>query len=275
MNAEPLRIVLSKIAPLEQWNAAWSDRGPRICWKLFRPNPQQADSVMQVIGGFHGHGRWYLVGNCLQAVMGEIALGMPRGSNFPSIPSAARISEADAASDLTALANELEKRLDLVNAQPMALSATLLTKEGLQKSRGPYEDFSEGGPRFVYLITDPRPEVLETKKTDIMLHFEPMEDEMRAIFGDIVGADLTRREFESLTESEVEKISREFPILWKISQYEMGAYLTPQEAEAFLRECVALDKIVVSPKAVRGLDKAYRIANWASKKQYGVFFDTP
>lgn len=274
MNAEPLRIVLSKIAPLEQWNASWSDRGPRVCWKLFRPNPQQAGSLLQVISSFHGHGQWYLADDCLEAVIGVgVFVGPPRGVSLPSMPSAARISETDAESDLAALANEIEKRLDLVNARPMSFSSTLLTKEGLQKSRGPYEDFKDGGQRIVYLITDPRPEVFETKKTDIMLHFEPMEDEMRAIFGDIVGVDLTRREFKTLTESEVEKISREFPMLWKISEYEMGAYFTAPEAGTLLQECAALDKVAVSPKSLRGLDKVCRIANWASKKNYGVFFD--
>lgn len=90
---------------------------------------------------------------------------------------------------------------------------------------------------------------------------------MTAIFGDIVGADLTQRQGKTLTES------RGFPVLWKISDYEGGAYLSPQEVSILLKECAALDTVVVSSKALRGLDKVYRIANWASERRYGVFFD--
>jgi hypothetical protein len=215
------------------------------------------------------------VGNCLEAAgVGVRLVFAGPGVGLPSTGPATQISEPDAVSDLAALANELEKRLDLVSAQPMSFSTALLTKEGLQKSRGTFEDFEDAGPRIAYLVTDPGPSnVFEAKQTDIRLHFEPMEDEMTAIFGDIVGVDLTRREFETLTESEVEKISREFPVLWKISEYHMGAYLSPQEAGILFQECMALDKIVVSPKALRGMDKVYRIANWASKRHYGVLFD--
>src|SRR5262249_31693630 len=156
MNAEPLRIALSKIAPLEQWNASGSDRGPRICWRLFRPNPQQAASLMQIISSFHGHSQWYLVGDCLEpARAGMFVLARPRGSGLASTPPATRISEADAVSDLATLANEIEKRLDLVSAQPMSSSTALLRKEGLKRSRGPFEDFEDGGVRIAYLIPDP------------------------------------------------------------------------------------------------------------------------
>lgn len=274
MNAERFQIALSKIAPLEQWNASWSDRGPRICWKLFRPNPQQAASLMQIITSFHGHSQWYLVGDCLEAARaGIFVLAPPLEAGLASTPPATGISEADAVSDLAALANEIEKRLDLVSAQPMSFSTALLTKEGLQKSRGPFEDFEDGGVRIAYLITDPGSKVFEAKETDIRLHFEPTDDEMTAIFGDIVGVDLTQRQGKALTESEVEKISRGFPVLWKLSDYEGGAYLSPQEVSILLKECAALDTVVVSSKALRGLDKIYRIANWASEARYGVFFD--
>ena len=192
------------------------------------------------------------------------------------IPLAVQISEADASTDLAALANEIEKRLDLLGAQAMSFSEVLLTKEGMQKSHPSFQDFEERGQRIAYLIVNPAtPEVFEPKKTDIMLHFEPMDDEMTAIFGDIVGADLTQRTGTTLTESEAEKIARKFPILWKISEYYEDAYLNPREAETLLRECVALDETVSSPKALRGLDKVSRIARWAAENRYGVLFEAP
>jgi len=275
MNAERLRIALSKIAPLEQWDASWSDRGPRVCWKLFRPNPQEAARLLEIISSFQGHRRWHLVDYCLEPGVGLLS---PPGesAHFLAMPTVVQISDADAASDLAVLANEIEKRLDLVNVQPRSFSEALLTKEGLQKSRGPFEDFEDGGQRLVHLIVNPgAAEMFEPRETDIMLHFGPMYDEMTAISGDIVGTDLTRRDGQTLTEAEAARIERQFPVVSSISDYYEDAYLSPREAEALSKECVTLEKIISSPNAARGLDKLSRIANWAAKERYGVLFSAP
>jgi hypothetical protein len=277
MNAETLKIALSKIAPLEQWNVSWSKAGPRVCWKLFRPNPQQLERLWPIISSFEGHNRWHLVDNCLE--VGNGVLAAPGTYTAPPLAEPTdgmQVNEAEAARDLEILASEIEKRLDLHRAKPVPFSDALLTKKGLQKTHGPFEDFVDGGQRIAYLIVEPGGrEVFEPAKKDLMLHFEPSYDEMPAISGDIVGADLSKRPGGSLTEQEAEKIEREFPLFWKISEYHEDAYLSPQDAERLARECAALAQIVSSPRALRGLDKMARIANWAVTKHYGVLFSAP
>src|SRR5215469_3789038 len=77
LNAEPLRIVLSKIAPLERWDASWSESSPKICWRLFRPSPQQLNELWQTIRSFQGRTQWYIVDNCLKAGAGRMFLASP------------------------------------------------------------------------------------------------------------------------------------------------------------------------------------------------------
>jgi hypothetical protein len=271
INAEPLKIVLSKIAPLEQWGISWTRVGPRFCWTLFRPKQSHLEELWRTIQSFKGQTQWHLVENCLAPGVGLVA---PPGQSVPSPLTAVTdvTNEADINRDLAALASELEMRLGLQDAKPMVFSERMLTKEGLRVSRRPFEDFADGGQRTVYLIVKPAAEVFEATKNDIMLHFEPQRDEVTAIFSDIAGADLTQREFGTLTAAEADKIEKAFPVLWKISDYYEGAYLNAEEAQALYQECNTLDQIVSSPRALRGLDKLTRIANWASTKQYGVFF---
>jgi hypothetical protein len=273
INSEPLKVALSKIAPLEQWEVSQSRTGPRFCWTLFRAKPEQLEELWRTIGSFRGQTQWHLVDNCLEPGVGLLrAPGQHLLSPSTAPPPATQMNKADINRDLAALGNEIEMRLDLQRAKPMPFSEEQLTKEGLRKSRGPFEDFADGGQRTVYLIVKPTSELFEATKSDIRLHFEPQDDEMTAIFVDIVGADLTKRDFPALTAAEAEKVEKAFPVLWKIRDYYDGAYLTAEEAQALSRECNALDRIVSSPRALRGLDKLIRIANWASTKHYGVFF---
>lgn len=275
INSEPLRIALSKIAPLEQWDVSQSKLRPKICWRLFRPNPKKLEALWPIINGFEGHTRWHLVDNCLAPGIGLVALP---GTTPPfGAPSAGiQVSEADASSDLAELASEIEKRLDLLDNKPMSFSKHLLTREGFRKSHGTFEDFVDGGQRLVYLIVDPsRSEVFGPTKADIMLHFEPMDHETTAIFGDILGIDLTQRDGHTMTEAEADKLMQAFPLFWNVSDYYEGGYLNPEEAGRLCQECFTIDQIVSSPRALRGVDKLMRIANWASQKHYGIFFDPP
>lgn len=277
---ERLKAVLSKIAPLEQWNFSWSSDGaPRVCWKFFRPDPVQYADLIQIVKGFHGKANWDLVdGRCLEPSTGNTARA-PFDFNqlpTPQLTHHISINRSDALSDLPNLADEIETRLNLARAEHLGFSEFLLTREGLRQSRGPFQDFEDGGQRVAYLIVEPTAsEVLEPKKTDIMLHFEPMGDEMTAIFVDIAGIDVTQKNSRALTEQEAENIEKRFPILWKLSEYYEDSYLSPQEAVVLSGECTALEKIIFAPKALRGLDKLSRIANWAAKKHYAVLFSAP
>jgi hypothetical protein len=282
MNAEPLRLTLSKIAPLEEWNLEWAKSGPRVCWQFFRPTPQQLKELERTISSFQGHTRWYLTDNCLVAGSGPAFLAVPalsQGiSEMPSLLSAPhlQLSREQATDDILRLARLIEDRLDLKNAEPKSFSQDLLSKEGLLRSRRLFEDFQDGGQRIVYLIVEPASsEIFEPTNADLMLHFEPSDDETTAIFNEILGVDLTQGYSRALTDLEAEKIKKEFPVLWKISDYYEDAYLGPHEVQLLLQECATLDKIASSQKAIRGLDKLFRIGRWASEKRYGVLFSAP
>ncbi|HLY92568.1 MAG TPA: hypothetical protein VKQ89_04860 [Candidatus Angelobacter sp.] len=277
MNAEPLRTALSKIAPLEHWDSSWVSYGPNICWELFRPKPKQLSQLWSVIREFEGHTRWQGVDGCLRAGVGLAAPPLGLGvSGFPlfAAPVRSPVNDAQATEDLTALAAKIEKQLGLLDVPVKAFSDALMTREGLRQSYGPFEDFVDCGQRNVYLIVNPAgPEVYKTTAQDIMLHFEPKDDEMLAICGDIVGLDLTKRDFYRMTEEEGKRVGNSFPLFCRITDYYCGTYVTPQEAPALYEESVALERIAVTPKAIRGVDKLMRIANWAVVKHCGVFFD--
>lgn len=271
---------MSKIAPLERWDVSWSLRGPNVCWHLFRPSPKQVRELWSVISGFKGHTQWHGVDNCLVAFSGQEFLALPTATAFRTplhiTPLTAQVTEEEANSDLEQLAIEIEKQLALRDVAPTSFSDWLLTKEGLRQSHGPFEDFLEGGQRLAYLIVDPKSsEVFTPTEADIRLHFEPMDDEITAICGDIVGADLTRRKFQTMTNEEAERIQVSYPFFWEVADYYDGAYLSPHEARALYEECLALEQMVSSPKSLRGMDKLKRIANWAVVKNYGVFLDSP
>lgn len=228
---------------------------------------------------FEGHARWHFVDDCLRAGVGVAR--MPLLPGFPSLPLQSApvkppIIEAQADEDLAALAIEIEKQLGLSDIAPMPFSDSLLTKDGLRKSHGPFEDFVDGGQRNVYLIVHPQSsEVFAATKADIMLHFEPMDHEMAAICGDIVEADLSPRDFHNITEEKAERIRLSFPLFWKIADYYKGGYFNPEEALILHQECLALEQMISSPKSLRGIDKLIRIANWAVARNYGVLLDPP
>src|SRR5579859_4758784 len=274
MNSEPLRIALSKIAPLEQWDVSNSESESTVCWKLFRPDPEKLGQLGDILSSFEQNHHWYQINGCLKMGIGR---AVPPGLVVSSVAAPAAVSvpsQADPNVDLPKLAAEIEQQLGLQNVEPKHFSEALLTKEGLRQSHGPFEDFQDGGLRNVYLIVNPGPEeVFRATDTDILLHFEPKEDEMLSIFGDLLGTDLSLRKFHAMTEAEADRLQKGFPGLWTIADYNMGAYITPRQAELLEQECQKISRIVFSPKAIRGIDKLVRIAHWASVKHYGVFFD--
>src|SRR5258708_1872195 len=57
-DAEILKTVLSKIAPVEQWNASWPESGPKVCWELFRPTPEKHNGLLSIVLSFRGKTQW-------------------------------------------------------------------------------------------------------------------------------------------------------------------------------------------------------------------------
>jgi hypothetical protein len=275
---ERLKVVLSKIAPLEKWDSSSSANGPLVCWELFRPDPDLFVALSAVIRNFQGHSKWiWNYKNCLEPV-GDGAFVAPPMKNLPSAPALApfTMSAEDASSDLRGLADAIENQLRLHDKKPVAFDPAMLTREGLRESRAPFQDFSEGGELTVFLIVNPTSvETREPAKSDKFLHFAPMDYEFTAIFNDILHTDLTLDHGRAMTESEVELIKKDYPTFWKIADYYQDSYVSPEEAQVLLHECAALDNKATSPAAMRGLDKLMRIAKWAVTKHYGVLFSAP
>jgi hypothetical protein len=272
-----LKVVLSKIAPLERWDSSSSANGPIVCWELFRPDPDLFVALFQVIQNFQGHSKWAVYGgNCLQPVGDGAFTAMPSNElSGRELPPFAMKTE-DALSDLGGLADAIERQLRLKDTKPMTFSPTMLTREGLRESRAPFQDFNEGSELTVFLIVNPTStETLEPAKSDKLLHFAPMDYELTAIFNDILGTDLTQRPLHTMTQPEAELIQKAFPTFWKVSDYYEGSYLSPQDAQLLLHECAELETKATLPAALRGLDKLMRIANWAVAKHYGVLFSAP
>jgi hypothetical protein len=234
-------------------------------------------AVQDVIDGFRGNLKWINAG-CLE----------PQGNRnyFPSdrtvIPTAPLLvprpspNPEKAWEDVAALSDQIERQLHLVSKPPQPFSQALLTWEGLRQSRGPYQDFWEGGQLTVYLVVRPTAEgTISPQKEDLLLHFGPINNEITAIFNEILDTDLTLGHGRALTSEEIEQVKKRFPIFWEMSDFDSNSYLSPDDARVLHDECETLHNIVSSPKALRGVEKLMRIGYWASAKRYGVFFEAP
>jgi hypothetical protein len=203
----------------------------------------------------------------------------PLGMNSsPSPPSdnPSTLSREELLADLAKLADEIEFQLRLAKVEPMPFSDALVTREGLLQSRGPFQDFEDGGQLTVFIHVDPSgKEANRPTKEDIHLHFAPVGEEITAMFAEILKTDPLLLRGRALTDSERGRIQESFPVLWKIADVYEDSYLSPQQAQALHDECLALDSTAHSPKALRGLDKLMRIGYWASTKHYGVLFSAP
>lgn len=276
---ERLKLVLSKIAPLESWSSSWSVDGPKICWTLFRPDPELSYPLVHIVHEFQGHTKWVLMaGDCLQPLYGRTFVSMLHSAGPPSVIPATgfTLSEDDADSDLRALAHVIETKLGLTDAQPHPFSEWLFTKDGLATTPDTFQDFDDGGELAVFLVTDPlRDKVYDPAPEDIALHFAPHDYELTAILEEIIGEDLRTSHGRPLTEGEKECIKAAFPMFWEISDYYEDSYLSPQDAGVLYNECTSLNDSARSTEALRGLDKLIRISRWASKEQYGVLFSAP
>jgi hypothetical protein len=276
---EHVRQALAKIAPLERWQASWERERPEICWQFFRPDFEHYATLIKTINQFQGRMNWTVVGNCLFPGFGKTVVAPP----VMAVPNAGGIvmqkqtmDEKDVAADLTGLAQSIERMLRLADTKPFVFLPEMLTREGLRNSKGQFEDFLEGGELTVYLIVHPgSAEHFGTTKDDFFLHFAPFDNELTAIFDEILETDLAQDHGRAMTDQEIEHVKTKYPTFWKISDYYEGGYLSPAEAKRLLEECTALSEKAKSPASLRGLDKLIRIANWGASKGYGVYFEPP
>ena len=237
----------------------------------------------RAIENFRGKAQWGYIDDCLQGLSGvgfltEVLPPLAARSQPPQVPTTrlSNLTREESVRDLEKLADYIEEQLGLENVQPRSFSPAMLTREGLAASHAEFEDFDDGGERTVYLIVRPgNVPTYDPQDTDIFLHFTPFDDEMSAVLPAILGIDPALLVNRALTDGEVEKIKKEFPVFWEISDYYEDAYLSPDEAAELYRECQLLDKKEMPPAALRGLDKLMRIAHWATAKHYGVFFSAP
>jgi hypothetical protein len=275
--AERLRLVFSKVAPLERWDSSLSHYGPKICFEFFRPDPTMSAALLDVINNFRGRMKWTNTG-CLEFEGGKSDFPNDRAM-IPAAPSAVLLpspNPEEAWEDVMALSDQIERQLRLADKKPQLFLPAMLTWEGLRQSHGPYQDFWDGGQLTVYLIVHPTAEeTVSPNKEDILLHFGPGNKEITAVFNEILGTDLTLGHGRSMTDEEIELIKKRFPVFWEMSDYDSNSYLSPDKARLLYDECEALHNVVSSPKALRGVEKLMRIGYWASTKRYGVFFEAP
>src|SRR5215470_966328 len=159
-----LRLVLSKIAPLEWWDFSWSGYGPRICAKFFRVDPPTYTKLLEAVENFQGHEKWGYPGDCLEPVTGMTFLPPLKPRSLP-VPDALSMlvpptplsnsRREGMIEDMQRLADHIQTELHLANAQSKTFSDAMVTKAGLFRSPPAFQDFVEEGQRVVYLIVDP------------------------------------------------------------------------------------------------------------------------
>jgi hypothetical protein len=163
----------------------------------FHTGNSQLSELLDTISSFQGHSRWNLTDNCLVAAQIAEFVEFPSSQTISeaqcSLTSLPRFSREHATDDLLQLAELIEGRLGLKGTKSKLFSPDLITKEGLCTSNALFEDFQDGGQRIVYLIVKPgNSEIFEPTKADMRLHFEPSDEEITAVFNEILGVDLTQ-----------------------------------------------------------------------------------
>lgn len=152
---------------------------------------------------------------------------------------------------------------------PIDFDPEWLTRDGLARSRGPFEDFLEPGPWSAILTPNPASfdvRVRPSSPDDEVLSFGIRMSEHDALFQEL-GAD-----WEKFQHDDSLPILPTYPLLSRLNDFYGDAVYQPREIDALLVECMRAEQVASDPMAVRGLDKLIRIARWAQKSNRGIYF---
>ncbi|HEU4416262.1 MAG TPA: hypothetical protein VFT65_15855 [Candidatus Angelobacter sp.] len=288
--------VISKIAPLEWWSFASSPSDlrredfitdfqydqaksdstfPRFCFSLFRPKPQQMDSLIAAVRAYKGTVSWWIEDDCISAT--PAMLDLPTGSTAEDEEKRRAILEKQlhpdaefiqqAMRDALSLAAVIEARLNLRDKPSLEFDPEWLTREGLASSRGQFEDYWEPHAWKVSLARNPQ----EHRGT-----LDPTSAHERhlAISIAIYQVDALLDELNPGWDSfEGEgPVVPAYPLLSQFSDMTANPTFAPDDVAALLNECLVAQAGVKNPAALRGLDNLIRIARWAQKLETGIYF---
>ena len=290
--------VFSKIAPLESWTFAasladvnrknysrnsdyQSDRlntwqFPRFCFHMFRPRVKDWTALGQAINQYQGSVVWFMLGNCLTALpskptfMAPIVSAEDKKALEDSIrnpPKADPEFVKKAMADIPSFCEYLEKTLGLGEETPVDFDPRWLTREGLEKSRGEFEEFVERGDWPVFLARDPKLYARTGKQTsqlDRTLSIGIGMSEQGTLFKEL-GA-----RWENGAERQPPLPN--YPLLSRLDDITSDVIYEPDEINSLLAEYSLAEQVVKDPQSIRGLDKLIRIAKWAQKLQLGIYF---
>ncbi|MBZ5504757.1 MAG: hypothetical protein LAO78_04635 [Acidobacteriia bacterium] len=299
-NRDWLPHVVSKIAPLEWWSVASSSSDlrredfpsdfeyelaradtsfPRFCFSLFRPKPQQMDSLIAAVSAYKSDVNWVMEDDCIVAMP-----AMPDFTTPPITPDEQeklqamlyKVTHPDAEfvkralADAAKLAAYIEDRLNLSGKPSLDFNPQWLTREGLAASRGQFEDYWEPGSWTVFLARKPQEYAGKSEPTsarDRPLAMGIVGYEIDALFNELSpGWEAFQGEG---------PVIPAYPLLSRFSDMAADALYEPQEVDSLLNECLQTQARVKDPQAIRVLDNMIRIARWAQKLKVGIYFGAP
>ena len=172
-----------------------------------------------------------------------------------------------AMADIPSFCEYVEKTLGLEEKIPVDFNPRWLTREGLEQSRGEFEEFIEPGDWPVFLARDPKVYAKTGKETSQM--------DRRLSLG--IGMSEQGRLFKELgarweRDRESQPLLPDYPLLSRLDDITSDAFYEPDEINSLLAEYNRAEQVVKDPRSIRGLDKLIRIAKWAQKLKLGIYF---
>jgi len=290
--------VFSKLAPLEEWDVILSaddirrDRYPsdtsfqqekndtsvipRFCFNFFRIRPEEYMRFMLAVQNYQGPVVWQLYGNCVGAfsqkltsyppLLGgtpeEFAKRMQEAIQNPPKPNPEFVKKAVA--DIPRFCQYLESQLAVTEKESTDFDKSWLTREGLQASRGVFDDFVERADRMPTLARTSDRALVGTQSDKMHLSFGVSVEEMSVLLTEL-GAKYDR-------DDPNDPVATDYPLLSRLSDVTMSAVYRPSETNSFLAEIGRAKAIAKQPSSVRALDKLYRIAKWAERYEDSIYF---
>jgi hypothetical protein len=247
---------------------------PRFCFSFFRPRPDAFAALLAAMNQYQGQVAWSMHDNCIGAFPSRPGF-INHTESVESLKYAlANPPKADpefvkrAVADIPTFCKYLEAALGLKEKGPVDFDPEWLTRDGLARSKGPFEDFLERGP-WTAILT-PNPDSFDmtapSRPGNQILSFSIGMSERDALFKEL-GAD-----WGNFQHGDGLQVLPHYPLLSQLDDISGDAAYQATEIETLLAECLKADKLVTDPAAVRGLDKLIRIARWAQKINSGVYF---
>jgi hypothetical protein len=171
-----------------------------------------------------------------------------------------------AVADIPVFCAYLEQRLGLQERMPTDFDPRWLTREGLAQSRGEFDEYFEPGSWTVFLARDPS-SYLETHQPT------SPEDRRLSIGIGMFGSDELFKELGGKWNKDGQRlILPDFPTLSRFPDIASDAVYQPGEVGPLLQELLRAQHTVRKSQSIRGADNLIRIARWAERLKFGIYF---